>query len=121
MKKILTTLLLLLFMAPTQAVLNESNLVKTLEVLHDELKNLYDEMNAQLVRYKQFDEMQHNMMLEMIQKSNQTALILYSQKQDYIFNITYACNEATELYKTFTQRKQPYFNIETKAIIFTPF
>ena len=114
MKKILTTLLLLLFMAPTQAVLNESNLVKTLEVLHDELKNLYDEMNAQLVRYKQFDEMQHNMMLEMIQKSNQTALILYSQKQDYIFNITYACNEATELYKTFTQRKQPYFNILEK-------
>ena len=111
MKRIVTTLLLLLFIVPTQAVLNESDLVKTLEVLRDELKLLYDEMNEQLVRYKQYNDMQHDMMLDMIQKSNQTALILYSQKQDYIFNLTYACNEATELYKTFTQRKQPYFNI----------
>lgn len=111
MKKIVTTLLLLLFIVPSRAVLNESDLIKTLEVLRDELKILYEEMNAQMVRYKQYNEMQHTMMLEMIQKSNQTALILYSQKQDYIFNLTYACNEATDLYKNFTQRKQPYFNI----------
>lgn len=114
MKKIVTTLLLLLFIVPTQAVLNESDLIKTLEVLRDELKMLYDEMQSQIARYKQFDDMQHVQMIELIQKSNQTALILYSQKQDYIFNLTYACNEATELYKTFTQRQQPYFMILEK-------
>lgn len=96
---------------PTQAVLNESDLVKTLEVLRDELEHLYKEQQENLAKYKQFDTMQHEKMLKMIQESNQTALILYSQKQDYIFNLTYACNEATRQYRDFTRQQEPYFKI----------
>ncbi|MCQ2228897.1 MAG: mechanosensitive ion channel [Bacteroidales bacterium] len=111
MKKILSIILLLLMITPTQAVLNESDLVKTLEVLRDELEHLYKEQQENLAKYKQFDTMQHEKMLKMIQESNQTALILYSQKQDYIFNLTYACNEATRQYRDFTRQQEPYFKI----------
>jgi len=117
MKKILSIILLLLVLTPTQAVLNESDLIKTLEVLRDELDDLYKKQQDNLARYKQFDAMQHEKMLKMIQESNQTALILYSQKQDYIFNLTYACNEATEQYKNFTKQQQPYFKILEKIEI----
>ena len=35
--------------------------------------------------------------------------MLYSQNPDYVFDLTYACNEATELYRNFmTVNKKPY-------------
>lgn len=114
MRKIFTILMLLLFLTPSQAVLNESDLVKTLEVLRDELEQLQKQQQINIAKYKQFDEIQHEKLLQLMQKSNQTALILYSQKQDYIFNLTYACNEATNQYQDFIKQQQPYFKILEK-------
>ena len=115
MKRILLFIFsLLLTFGSTQAVLNEADLLKTLEVLRDELTQAYKEQQVRLARYRQFDEMQHQRMLELIQKSNQTALVLYSQKQDYVFNLTYACNEATSQYQEFLKRQKPYFTILSK-------
>lgn len=111
MKRILSIFLLLLCFVPSKAVLNESDLAKTLQVLRDELEQMSKEQQINLLKYQQFAAMQHEKMLQLIQKSNQTALILYSQKQDYIFNLTYACNEATEQYRTFMRQRQPYFSI----------
>ncbi|MCQ2202855.1 MAG: mechanosensitive ion channel [Bacteroidales bacterium] len=115
MKKLLTILMLILFIVPSQAVLNESDLVHTLQVLRDELVQLKKRQEENLKKYKMFDEMQHEKMLDLIQRSNQTALILFSQKQDYIFNLTYACNEATDQYNEFKRQQQPYYGILSKV------
>lgn len=98
----------------SQAVLKEVDLLRTLEVLKDELTHAYKDQQVLIARYHQFDEMQHQRVLELIQRSNQTALVLYSQKQDYVFNLTYACNEATKQYQQFLKQQKPYYNILSK-------
>lgn len=112
MKRIITRLAILLVLItaamPSAGVLNESNLVLTLQVLHDELEQMRKQQKINIAQYRQFDEMQHKKMLELVQKSNQTALILYSQKHGYVFNLTYACNEATAQYRAFKRQRQPY-------------
>ena len=106
----LAAFLLLLFL-PIQAVLNESDFAKTLQVLRDELAQLLTEQQATVANLRRFDDMQHERLLSLISKSNETALILYSQSENYIFNVTYACNEATTQYSDFMKSKRPYENI----------
>ena len=43
-----------------------------------------------------------------MKRSNQNSLMLYSQKQEYVFDLTYACHEATEQYHEFKRLRIPY-------------
>ena len=52
--------------------------------------------------------------MEIMNESNQIALMLYSQKIDYIFDLTYACNKATDLYDDFNNVKLPFDKVLTK-------
>lgn len=90
------------------AVLNERNLEQSLRVLHVELRTAYRQQRQLMQRYNQRTEAQHRRMLETMKKSNQIGLMLFSQKDDYIFDLTYACHEATEQYKQFNEERQPY-------------
>lgn len=58
-----------------------------------------------------YTEQQHKQMVALMQRSDQVALMLYSQKQDFTFDMTYACHEATEMYREFNKRSMPYNNI----------
>ena len=49
-----------------------------------------------------------NRLKEIMQRSSQNSLMLYSQKSDYVFDLTYACNEATEQYKEFQKQIAPF-------------
>ena len=55
--------------------------------------------------------MQHKQMISLMQRSDQIGLMLYSQKQDFTFDMTYACHEATQLYNEFNKRSVPYQKI----------
>jgi small-conductance mechanosensitive channel len=50
-----------------------------------------------------------------MKQSNQNSLMLYSQKQEYVFDLTYACHEATEQYHAFQRQKTPFKNFLNKA------
>ena len=88
MKRILFFLFLYLISIHTHAVLNEKNLEHTLSVLRIELATTYHDLKQSTALLKASSEKQHQRMIETMQKSNQIALMLYSQKTSYTFNLT---------------------------------
>lgn len=106
-------LLCLLFLVPfsAHAVLKESDLSATLAVLRAELFKTCNEQKQNMVRYSTVAKMQHEQMISLMQRSDQIGLMLYSQKQDFTFDMTYACHEATSLYREFNKRSVPYQKI----------
>ncbi len=93
------------------AVLKEKNLESTLSVLRAELETAFSEQRQNMARYTAYNQAQHKQMISLMQRSDQIALMLYSQKQDFTFDMTYACHEATEMYREFSQRRVPYDRI----------
>ena len=109
MKKILLILLCVVVMIPdVHAVLKEKDLENTLAILRTELTVYYRELALHNDRRQQMEERVGKQLREVMIQSNQNALMLYSQKQDYIFDLTYACHEATELYREFRAKQAPF-------------
>ena len=109
MKKILLILLCVVVMIPdVHAVLKEKNLENTLSILRKELTMYYRELAVHNDRRQQMEERVGQQLRDVMIQSNQNALMLYSQKQDYIFDLTYACHEATELYREFRAKQAPF-------------
>lgn len=116
MKKTLFLLLLGILALPAGAVLKERNLQQSLSVLHVELRNAYVEQKLILQRYSATTQTQHKKMLETMKKSSQISLMLFSQTESNIFDLTYACNEATEQYRQFTRQRTPFKRINQNII-----
>ena len=108
MKRVLTLLLVLLTTLGAQAVLKEKDLQQTLQILRTELTTHHRELSQQIeMNRKQSDQVRQRLM-ETMQRSNQNSLMLYSQKLDYVFDLTYACHEATEQYHDFRRQQLPF-------------
>ena len=109
MKRIVITLLCLLTVATTtHAVLKERNLEQTLSVLRVELTENYTKLDQQAETRKQQTRDIILQLRETIKSSNQNALMLYSQQSDQVFDLTYACHQATEQYLLFRQQQVPF-------------
>jgi G:T/U-mismatch repair DNA glycosylase len=107
MKK-LTILFLCLFMAlQASAVLKEQNLEQTLKVLRAELTERHIELSQMSDQRKQQTRDIIQQLRETIKRSNQNALMLCSQQQNYVFDLTYACHEATDQFQQFTRHSAP--------------
>ncbi|MBP5704346.1 MAG: hypothetical protein J6X12_06570, partial [Paludibacteraceae bacterium] len=117
MKKRLWSIFAILFAISAQvfAVLNEQNLDNTVSVLKAELEKTYKEETEMMARYDSINVQQHREALKTIQESEKIALMLYSQKQDYIFDMAYACHEATMQYHNFKKKRMP-FDISIKKL-----
>ena len=90
------------------AVLKEKNLDETLTILRSELTKYYYELTSQREeRQEQTQEVFRNL-TQTMRQSNQNALMLYSQKQEYLFDLTYACHQATEQYQRFQRQQMPF-------------
>ena len=90
------------------AVLKEQNLEQTLSVLRQELTESHTELNAMAEQRKQQTQNIIQQLRETIKRSNQNALMLYSQQKNYVFDLTYACHEATEQYLQFQRQQLPF-------------
>ena len=110
-KRLACLLIMLCVSISAGAVLKEKNLNSTLSVLRAELETAFYEQRNSMARSKMYTEQQHKQMVALMQRSDQVALMLYSQKQDFTFDMTYACHEATEMYREFNKRSMPYNNI----------
>lgn len=111
MKKYLFFLIALLMCLPSQAVLQEKNLKQSLSVLRVELQQSYLKQKQLMSGLQKMSKAQHEQMLSYMKKSNQIGLMLYSQQRDYVFDLTYACNEATALYRQYSKKRLPYYKI----------
>ena len=111
LRPVVCLVMMLCMCLPSGAVLKEKNLKSTLSVLRAELETAFGEQRQNIARYNAYNQTQHQQMIQLMQRSDQIALMLYSQKQDFTFDMTYACHEATEMYREFSQRRMPYTRI----------
>ena len=107
-KAFLLILLVLLNTLQGHAVLKEKDLTQTLQILRTELTNYHREMSMLIKANRQQNEQVRNQLIDIMKSSNQNSLMLYSQKQDYVFDLTYACHEATEQYQAFQRKQLPF-------------
>ena len=90
------------------AVLKERDLKHTLSILRSELEKVHYEQERHVQRTQQQQERSRRDFMATMQRSNQNALMLYSQKPDYVFDLSYACHEATEQFRNFKHRASPF-------------
>ncbi len=107
-KHFLLITLLLTCCLQAMAVLKEKNLEQTLSILRTELNTHHRELSMQSVSNKKQAESIREQLISILKSSNQNSLMLYSQKQDYVFDLTYACHEATEQYQSFQRAQLPF-------------
>lgn len=108
------TFVCLLTIFQAHAVLNERNLAKTLGVLRAELEQTYNQEQISLERFKKMNQDQHTNLIMMMQQSNQIALMLYSQNDDFTLDMAYACEAATEQYHKLMFRHLPYAQVKER-------
>lgn len=114
MKRLLALLLLAVFMLPAGAVLKEKDLARTLGVLNAELEKSYKQQKASMARMEGMASAQHEKLVDYMQRSEQIALMLYSQNQDFTFDVSYACQQATDLYRELAANNVPYERIAAR-------
>ena len=90
------------------AVLKEKNLEETLTILRSELTKHYHELTSQREKREAQTQEVFRDLTQTMKQSNQNALMLYSQKQEYLFDLTYACHQATEQYQRFQRQQMPF-------------
>ena len=100
--------LALMIVLPSHAVLKEKNIENTLSLLRLELTNYRTELERQSGLMKAQQEQVMMNMISVTNRSRQNSLMLYSQKNGFIFDLTYACHEATEQYQEFQKNVKPF-------------
>ena len=116
-KKIIALLAVGLLSLPLAAVLGERDLSATLHALRVELEQDYDEMFSSQARLAEQTGRQHDRMLDIMKKCNELALMLYSQKQEYTFDLTYVLGMVTSEYEDFTKNRMPYDRVVSQLDI----
>lgn len=110
MKKRLYIIILLMvaFVLPSNAVLKEANLDTTLYMLRTELTNYHIDLEKQnqVAKAQQLAVIQE--LISIVKQADQNSIMLYSQRNGYIFDMTYACHEATEQFKKFKSKAVPF-------------
>ena len=98
----------MVFVLPSNAVLKEANLDTTLYMLRTELTNYHIDLEKQnqAAKAQQLAVIQE--LISIVKQADQNSIMLYSQRNGYIFDMTYACHEATEQFKKFKSKAVPF-------------
>ena len=117
-RKFFSIVLALLAVAlPVMAAFTGQDLDATLSNLRREL--FFDYRQIDKTREKltsKYDE-QHQKMVGIVKKCNDLSLMLYSQKQEYTFDISYALEKVTREFNDFNKNRTPYDRIVTSLDI----
>ena len=118
-KVVFRVLALLAVAVPALAVFTgmDLDLDITLANLRWELSHDYQQVSQSQDELKEYYEGQHEQMVKFAKKCNDLSLMLYSQKQDYTFDISYALEKVTQEYEDFNKNRRPYDHIVTKLNI----
>ena len=100
---------------PSDAVLKEKDLSSTLAIMRDELTTAHREQQVMLMTSKEMSDQLRKQLIDIMQKSGQNSLMLYSQKNDYVLNLAYACHEAIEQYNEFKRQSAPFMTYAKKS------
>ena len=98
MKKILAILVVIMTAFNAGAVLKENNMQQTLSVLCEELSETHQEQKERAQRFEQRNGQFQRSIGKDLELCNNIELMLYSQKEQNVFDLAYACGQATQLY-----------------------
>lgn len=96
------------FCVDAGAVLKEKDLEQTLSILQSELELYNNELSMRSVARRERTKRLITQLLQTMKRADQNALMLYSQQQDNVFDLTYACHEATKQYNDFHRQRLPF-------------
>jgi small-conductance mechanosensitive channel len=109
MKKFIIILFMLVgIIIEAGAVLKEKDLEQTLTILQAELEQYNNELSVRSAARRERTKRLLTQLLQTMKHADQNALMLYSQQQDNVFDLTYACHEATKQYKEFHKQQLPF-------------
>lgn len=111
MKKRFLIALLLVLAVPAVAVFKEKDLTQTLRVLLYELQQDYNKVLNFNAAAEQRIQQQHQELVNLVEDSNELSIMLYSQPQDYTFDLTYALHQVTRKYEDFNASRTPFDQI----------
>ena len=114
MKKILCLLAvaMITFGAVAQEMtVNERSLTNILKELNLELKTLCSQRAETQQHFDQEYERQHQRMIDVITRTNELSILLYSQEQQRTFDMAYALKKVTSSYNDFNGGMRPYDQI----------
>lgn len=97
------------------AVLKEKDLEQTLGILRTELKQYDSELDRRSTMRKDRTKRLIQQLMATMKRADQNALMLYSQQQDNVFDLTYACHEATQQYHNFHRQQLPFTSFLKKT------
>lgn len=112
---ILFVIFFILQSLPSHAVLKERDLAGTLTMLRIELTENHNKLERESGAQKEQRISVMRQLMTTMNRSQQNAIMLYSQKNGYVFDLTYACHEATEQYKSFRESVAPFRNYVENA------
>ena len=110
-KQLLILATLLAFMLPILAISYGHNLNRTLRVLRNELDADYRQIDKNRERLTEDYEKQRQKMIDVMKQCDELSLMLYSQKQGYTFDVSYALQKVTQKYNEFNQDRGPFDHI----------
>lgn len=95
----------------TMSVFTGQDLDVTLFNLRRELYQDYKQIDKTRQKLNSRYEEQHQKMVGIVKKCNDMSLMLYSQKQEYTFDISYALEQVTQEFNDFEKNRTPYERI----------
>jgi len=110
-KKHLPIVLLLLFAVQTFAAPTKESLSATLAELRRNMRRDYELMARTRTELAQKHEEQHQQMVDIMKQCDELSLKLYSQKQEFTFDLSYTLEKVKSEFKEFQRDKMPYDRI----------
>ena len=110
-KNLILLAALLIITVPILAISYGHNLNQTLRVLRNELDADYRQIDKNRDRLTEDYEKQRQKMIDMMKQCDELALTLYSQKQGFTFDVSYALQRVTQQYNEFSQDRGPFDRI----------
>ena len=110
-KRLLFLAAFLAIAVPLFAISYGKNLNRTLRVLRNELEADYRQIDKNRERLTEDYEKQHQKMVDVMKQCDELSLMLYSQKQGFTFDVSYALQKVTEKYNEFNQDRGPFDRI----------
>ena len=107
-KLLILALVLCVFSIPLMAIVSGRSLTSTLRELCAELHTAYLQRTEAQQRFNDDYNRQHQRMLDVITKSNELSILLYTQEQNMTFNLAYALKRVSSDYKDFSKDRRPY-------------
>ena len=110
-KHLILLLAALIISVPILAISYGHNLSQTLRVLRNELSDDYQQIDKNRERLTEDYEKQRQKMVDVMKQCDELSLMLYSQKQGFTFDVSYALQKVTQKYNEFNQDRRPFDRI----------